>query len=190
MIKSFIEITDKIFKSIDENIEYPILTNPDIIDSQKAFLSDIISLKDIDQSISEKSIKQGICPPLKIFLIETFDLIESTSEFKPNENDFFTSGEDSSVLSINNNNDQTNLHKYKNKIKDSIDFIGNKYVTKKNIKFIEKEVKNLVHRSDESKIYRSIHTNVKELKNKLNENKDYQEIKQDVKDIFRSLFKK
>ena len=186
MIKNLIEIADQIFKLNEENIEYPILRNPDKIDSQKEFISNINNLKIIDQISLDKSIKPVICQPLKIFLIETFDLSDPSSEFKPNESELSISEENFTVFSNNYIENETNL----NKIKDSIDLIGNKYLNKKNIKFIEKEYKNLIHRKDEGKIYNTLHNGAKEIKKKLNENEDFKEIKKDVKKIFKSLYKK
>ena len=104
-----------------------------------------------------------------------------SSEFKPNESELSISEENFTVFSINYTENETNL----NKIKDSIDLIGNKYINNKNIKFIEKEYKNLIHRSDEGKIYSTLHKGAKEIKKKLNENEDFKEIKKDVKKIFK-----
>ena len=138
MIKNLVEIADQIFKLNEEKIEYPILRNPDKIDSQKEFISNINNLKIIDQSSLDKSIKPVICQPLKTFLIETFDLSDISSEFKPNERELSISEENFAVFSINYNENETNL----NKIKNSIDLIANKYANNENIKFIEKEIKN------------------------------------------------
>ena len=138
MIKNLVEIADQIFKLNEEKIEYPILRNPDKIDSQKEFISNINNLKIIDQSSLDKSIKPVICQPLKTFLIETFDLSDISSEFKPNERELSISEENFNVFSINYNENETNL----NKIKNSIDLIANKYANNENIKFIEKEIKN------------------------------------------------
>ena len=62
----------------------------------------------------DKSIKPVICQPLKTFLIETFDLSDTSSEFKPNERELSISEENFTVFSINYNENETNLNKIKN----------------------------------------------------------------------------
>ena len=167
-----------------DNIEYPILKNLYEIDSQNEFLSEINDFFSKNYNNIDISIKQIICSPLKNVLKEIFDLKETSNGFKPNENDFLSSAENISIF--DDNVEQKKGVKYANEIKDAIDQFGNKYITDENINFVQKEYKNLIHRSDESKIVRSIRANANELKN----NKDFQEIKGDIKSIFSGLFKK
>ena len=184
IVKNYVEIADKIFKLNKDNIEYPILKNLYEIDSQNEFLSEINDFFSKNYNNIDFSNKQIICPPLKIVLKEIFDLKESSNGFKPNENDFLSSAENISIF--DDNVEQKKGVKCVNEIKDTIDHFGNKYITEENINFVQKEYKNLIHRSDESKIVRSIRSNANELKN----NKDFQEIKEDIKSIFSGLFKK
>ena len=184
IVKSYVEIADKLFKLNKDNIEYPILKKLNEIDSQFIFLSEIDNLLNKNYNSIDLSIKQIICSPLKKMLREIFGLKESSTGFKPNENDFLSSAENISIF--DDNGELKKGVKCVNEIKDIIDNYGNKYITEENINFIQKEYKNLIHRSDESKIFRSLRANVNELKN----NKDYKEIKEDMKNIFRGLFKK
>ena len=184
IVKNYVEIADKIFKLNKNNIEYPILKKLYDIDSQNEFLSEIDNLFNKNNNIIDLSTKPIICPPIKKMLKEIFDLKESSTGFKPNENDFLSSAEAISIF-----DDIGELKKGiegVNDVKDAIDQIGNKYITDKNINFVQKEFKNLIQKKDESKIVRSIRAHANDLKN----NRDFQEIKEDIKSIFSGIFKK
>ena len=183
IVKNYVEIADKIFKLNKNNIEYPILKKLYDIDSQNIFLSEINDLFNENNNIIDLSIKHNICQPIKKMLKEIFDIKESSTGFKPNENDFLSSAD---VISIFDEISELKEGiKCINEIKEAIAQFGNKYFTEDNINFIQKEYENLIHLSKKSKIVRSALAHF----NDLNNNNDFKDIKENIKSIV-GLFKK
>ena len=88
LFKIYCQKADKIFKSNQEKIDYPILKNFNNLDSQTDFLKSIYNFEFEKNDSFDNSHQTGLCQPIKDALIKIFELNKSELDSIEDKYDF------------------------------------------------------------------------------------------------------
>lgn len=88
LLKIYCQNADKIFKSNQEKIDYPILKNFNNLDSQTDFLKSIYNFEFEKNDSFDNSHQTGLCQPIKDALIKIFELNKSELDSIEDKYDF------------------------------------------------------------------------------------------------------
>ena len=88
LFKIYCQKADKIFKSNQEKIDYPILKNFNNLDSQTDFLKSIYNFEFEKNDSFDNSDQTGLCQPIKDALIKIFELNKSELDSIEDKYDF------------------------------------------------------------------------------------------------------
>ena len=88
LFKIYCQNADKIFKSNQEKIDYPILKNFNNLDSQTDFLKSIYNFEFEKNDSFDNSHQTGLCQPIKDALIKIFELNKSELDSIEDKYDF------------------------------------------------------------------------------------------------------